>query len=111
LKTSKKVKELIKILNEIKDDNPKIIIFVKDRVVAEYLKRLLLKHVELSRKGRKVDHPDELLDHFYKIDMAMGPQGKNMVNKALKFTKKPNEFHQELSTDASVNTSFSDSVR
>ena len=43
---SNKVKKLIRLLNkEVEDNNepPKVIIFVKDRVVAEYLKRNLLK--------------------------------------------------------------------
>jgi ERCC4-related helicase len=41
--TSKKVQKLIRILNsQLKNDKvPKVIIFVKDRVVAEYLKNLL----------------------------------------------------------------------
>lgn len=63
---------------------PKVIIFVKDRIVAEYLKKLLQKHKEL----RKIYPTDTtLLRQEYEVDMAMGPRGKNLVNKAFRSTK------------------------
>jgi hypothetical protein len=39
---------------------PKVIIFVKDRVVAEYLKNILLKHLDLQKEYKKANkrlHP------------------------------------------------------
>ena len=51
VKVSKKVEKLIEILNKFANDEtkplPKVIIFVKDRVVAEYLKKILQKHLEI----------------------------------------------------------------
>ena len=79
------MQKLIQILNEqVKGGKkvPKVIIFVKDRVVAEYLKNLLQKHVELSKENDS----KKLLSSVYKVDMAMGPRGKNLVNKAYRST-------------------------
>jgi len=70
--------------------------------VAEYLKKTLKKQIELyvehSKKTQtkmaeedfhnpKLDSGDILLSSKYKIDMAMGPQGRNLVNKAYRSTK------------------------
>lgn len=70
---------------------PKVIIFVKDRVVAEYLKNLLQKHVELSKENDS----KKLLSSVYKVDMAMGPRGKNLVNKAYRSTNQNQELDED----------------
>ena len=49
VKVSKKVEKLIAILNKFAGDGKKIIIFVKDRVVAEYLKKILQKQIEIQQ--------------------------------------------------------------
>lgn len=58
---------------------------MKDRVIAQYLKAILQEQVKL----RKESQPNNanLLDARYAVDMAMGPRGKNLVNKAYKSTK------------------------
>lgn len=85
---SNKVKRLIQILNGEVNKKlktvPKVIIFVKDRVVAHYLKSILEKQTQLRSKFK---HLTDLLDPLYNVSMAMGPRGKNLVNKAFKSTK------------------------
>lgn len=63
---------------------PKVIIFVKDRVVAQYLKNILEEQVELRSKN---PNQQDYLDSRYRVSMAMGPRGKNLVNKAFRSTK------------------------
>ena len=41
-------------------------------------------HLKLGEEGH---NDSELLNSIYKVDVAMGPQGKNLVNKAYRFTK------------------------
>jgi hypothetical protein len=84
------VKRLITILNKeivngAKLIVPKVIIFVKDRIVAQYLKNILQKQTEI--RGTSEPNNNKLLSHHYKVDMAMGPRGKNLLNKAYKSTK------------------------
>lgn len=83
-----KVKRLINILNDYnqKVAKPKIIIFVKDRVVAEYLKKVLENQI-LIRKNAPADQHKEMLDPNYSVGMAMGSQGRNHLNKAYRSIK------------------------
>ena len=56
---SKKVKKLIELLNKYAMDHkrkPKVIIFVKDRIVAEYLKKILQQQLNLNSSGEYKDH-------------------------------------------------------
>lgn len=95
LNVSEKVKRLIRILNEESRQSsrmPKVIVFVKDRVVAEYLNKILNTNIELRRRyaahqlKNKVDE-QELLDERYVVSVAMSPKGKNLVNRAYRSTR------------------------
>lgn len=110
---SNKVKRLVHILNQriVDDQPPKVIIFVKDRVVAKYLQKILKRHVELrGRQGEKGESSvdDELLSQLYKVDVAMGPQGKNLVNKAYRSTKGSSSEVAATQADSSMMDSSSD---
>lgn len=104
---SNKVKRLVDILNQriVDDQPPKVIIFVKDRVVAKYLQKILKRHLELREEGY-VD--GELLSQLYKVDVAMGPQGKNLVNKAYRSTKGSSSEVSSTQEDSSIIESSSD---
>ena len=83
---------MIELLNKYAMDQkrkPKVIIFVKDRIVAEYLKKILQQQLNLNSSGEYKDHylSSSLLSTVYKVDMAMGPQGRNQINKAVRSTK------------------------
>ena len=96
---SDKIRTLIKMLNKSYDENPnvKTIIFVKDRSVAVYLKKLLAGDDDLDNSSSSRADDDENnannrefiskgmmnKDHF-KIGFAMGFKSKNIVNKAYK---------------------------
>ena len=104
------MRRLIHLLNkEIQDTKkvPKVIIFVKDRVVAQYLKNIL----ELQVEKRKDDPSrEDYLDSRYRVSMAMGPRGKNLVNKAFRSTKHANPECQEddtLDTSEDASSIFS----
>jgi len=110
---SNKVKRLVQILNQriVAEQPPKVIIFVKDRVVAKYLQKILKSHVELRGAQREkgasfID--DELLSQLYKVDVAMGPQGKNLVNKAYRSTKGSSSEIASTQADSSIMESSSD---
>lgn len=60
---------------------PKVIIFVKDRVVAHYLQRILNEMTEQSKRPENAAN-SELLYHGYTVAVAMSPKGKNLLNKA-----------------------------
>lgn len=83
------MEKLIAILNKFAGDGKKIIIFVKDRVVAEYLKKILQKQIEIQENLMNTTGQTDsnLLSLSYRVDMAMGPQGKNLINKAYRSTK------------------------
>lgn len=69
-------------------NQPKTIIFVKDRSVAVYLKKILNGSSEIREQDRKYFEAEELLDtKKFRIGFAMGPKSKNLVNKAYKSTK------------------------
>ena len=59
LKTvSNKVQKIISILNEYKaqkNKTPKVIIFVKDRVVADYLNRIFQRHLEIQQENPDIE--------------------------------------------------------
>lgn len=59
LKTvSNKVQKIISILNEYKaqkNKTPKVIIFVKDRVVADYLNRIFQRHLEIQQENLDIE--------------------------------------------------------
>ena len=59
LKTvSNKVQKIISILNEYKaqkNKTPKVIIFVKDRVVADYLNRIFQRHLEIQKENLDIE--------------------------------------------------------
>lgn len=92
---SEKVKRLISILNDASKQSsrmPKVIVFVKDRVVAEYLNKILNTNIELRKRfnsGQLKDKVDEqeLLDERYVVSMAMSPKGRNLVNRAYRSTR------------------------
>lgn len=67
-----------------------MIIFVKDRVVAQYLRNILEKQIEHRSRPEHRDNTN-LLDPAYRVAMAMGPRGKNLVNKAFRSTKQAEE--------------------
>jgi hypothetical protein len=81
---SGKVSQLISILSSEYDVNPRLkaIIFVKDRSVATYLKKIL--DYELARAGG--DLASKLRCNF-----AIGFQGKSLTNKAYRSTKTDDE--------------------
>lgn len=61
--------------------HPKVIIFVKDRVVAEYLHKILKSMLDKSRL--KENHSNHLLlESGYQVAVAMSPKGKNLLNRA-----------------------------
>ena len=90
---SDKVLQLIDILKEsyktFKKQNgcePKTIIFVKDRSVAVYLKKIL--NGEFRKEDNKYFVKSNLIDtNKFRIGFAMGPNSKNLVNRAFKSTK------------------------
>ncbi|CDW74385.1 cre-dcr-1 protein [Stylonychia lemnae] len=118
---SGKVNELIRILEkeyesrkqQEQNQNLKAIIFVKDRIVAEYLKRILESRYNQQNNqsdlSRVLDDKSLNLDDGFSIDdeelqqqqlnyqsnskfkfgLAIGYQGKSMMNKAYKSTKVP----------------------
>lgn len=77
---SGKVSQLISILSSEYDLNPRLkaIIFVKDRSVATYLKKIL--DYELARAG------GDLMTKL-RCNFAIGFQGKSLTNKAYRSTK------------------------
>ena len=80
---SNKVKKLVTILNSQTEKSvlPKVIIFVKDRVVAHYLQRILNEMTERSKEPENAENSG-LLYHGYTVAVAMSPKGKNLLNKA-----------------------------
>lgn len=90
LRVSKKVMELVSLLNkemELNKQPPKVIIFVKDRIIAFYLKKILEEQSNLRKENRHHFDDKKLLHAKYHVEMAMGPRGKNLVNRAYKSTK------------------------
>jgi hypothetical protein len=56
---SNKVQKIISILNEYKakeNKTPKVIIFVKDRVVADYLNRIFQRHLEIQQENPDIQN-------------------------------------------------------
>ena len=56
---SNKVQKIISILNEYKakeNKTPKVIIFVKDRVVADYLNRIFQRHLEIQQENPDIEN-------------------------------------------------------
>ena len=41
-----------------------------------------------------------MLNSIYKVDMAMGPQGKNQINKAVRSTKTMSSFESSIGTQS-----------
>ena len=60
---------------------PKVIIFVKDRVVATYLHKILSSMVEMAKLPEN-ENNSRLLFQGYCVAVAMSPKGKNLLNKA-----------------------------
>ena len=62
---------------------------MKDRVVADYLNKILTKQLEIQKNLKETTEKTDpnLLSLKYRVDMAMGPQGKNLINKAYRSTK------------------------
>ena len=79
--------------------------------MAKYLQKILKRHVELREeqieKGEN-SFDDELLSQLYKVDVAMGPQGKNLVNKAYRSTKGSSSEVASTQDDSSIIESSSD---
>lgn len=78
--------------SELNQRMPKVIVFVKDRVVAQYLNKILNTSIELRKllmagQMGKVLDPTEQLDERYVVSVAMSPKGKNLVNKAYRSTR------------------------
>ena len=81
---SNKVKKLIQILHQAsvnKGPLPKVIIFVKDRVVAAYLHKILVGMGEAAKLPHN-ENNSKLLFQGYVVAVAMSPKGKNLLNKA-----------------------------
>ena len=106
LEVSQKVKKLIEILNNYAMNadkrKPKVIIFVKDRIVAEYLKKILQHQLNLHTSGDYRDNMERsnLLSPIYRVDMAMGPQGRNQINKAVRSTKTQSNMTDSTAADS-----------
>jgi hypothetical protein len=90
---SDKVQKLINILHDSYEqregvngtNNLKTIIFVKDRSVAVYLKKILSGEIrDIDPKSKFKAYLDK---NKFRVDFAMGPKSKNLVNKAYKSTK------------------------
>ena len=103
-----KVKELVKLLNKevaAKGKPPKVIIFVKDRIIAFYLKRILEQQSTMRREQPEFFNNGDLLDPRYHVEMAMGPKGKNLVNRAYKSTKPSGmEQHNQNMLDSNLDS-------
>ena len=102
---SNKIRKLIAILNKEAEEKkqselPKVIIFVKDRVVAHYLQKILVQMTEYQKENGL---NAEYLDPKYIVAVAMSPKGKNLLNKAY------SSFKNRINTQNSqvlVNDSF-----
>ena len=112
--TSKKIKKLVRLLNEkaMEGDrkrHPKVIIFVKDRVVAEYLHKILKAMLEKSKKPENYKN-HQLLEKGYYVAVAMSPKGKNLLNRAYNSLKgKPQNAGKDesmMSSDLEKSTSI-----
>lgn len=111
LRVSKKVGKLVEILNKewkmSTNKSPKVIIFVKDRIIAFYLKKILVEQASLRKENPEFMSDSRLLHKGYVVEMAMGPKGKNMINKAYKSTK-PTGASSQLKTNVSQDSGIMD---
>lgn len=85
LKVSKKARGLVRILNKelqaSEGEIPRVIVFVKDRIIACQLKALLEEHIAHARANP--GNAENILSCRYKVEMAMGQSKVNHYNRTL----------------------------